>query len=200
MIRRPARFTKIKIINLNVDNSQPKRNNNSNVGNTGSPKCRQAYGDRVDVVRRIKNFERSTVKSFLNRKLYSTGSTINVERKFESFVKRAMEFPKEIIDRDLYRILCDVNFLNIAYNNIKSKPGNMTSGITTETLDGISYDILNWRRRAPPDRRPLDAGARARPLLLFLMNRAAGCVGVWRGGSSGRRCYRRLLLLPLREQ
>nr|YP_009132704.1 hypothetical protein [Bangia fuscopurpurea]AKA66468.1 hypothetical protein [Bangia fuscopurpurea] len=142
LIRRPARFTKIKIINLNVDNSQPKRNNNSNVGNTGSPKCRQAYGDRVDVVRRIKNFERSTVKSFLNRKLYSTGSTINVERKFESFVKRAMEFPKETIDRDLYRILCDVNFLNIAYNNIKSKPGNMTSGITTETLDGISYDIL----------------------------------------------------------
>nr|AIB08376.1 hypothetical protein [Neoporphyra perforata] len=142
LLGRSVRFTKIKIINLNIDNSQPKRNNNSNFGNTGSPKCWQAYGDRGDVVRRIENFGRSTVKSFSNWKFYSTGCTTNVERKFESFIKRAMEFPKEIIDRDLYRFLCDPNFLNIAYNNIRSKPGNMTPGITTETLDGISFDVL----------------------------------------------------------
>ena len=142
LMGRPVRFTKVKTISSNVNNSQPKRNNNSNFGNTGSPKCWQAYGDRVDVVRRIKNFGRSTVKLFSHRKFYSTGCTTNVERKFESFVKRAMEFPKEVIDRDLYRFLCDVNFLNIAYNNIRSKPGNMTSEITTETLDGISSEVL----------------------------------------------------------
>jgi len=142
LIGRPVRFTKVKIISSNVDNSQPKRNINFNFGNTGSPKCWQAYGDRVGVVRRVKNFERPTVKSFSDKKLYSTGCTTNVERKFESFVKRAMEFPERTIDRDLYHLLCDVNFLNIAYNNIRSKPGNMTPGITAETLDGISYDVL----------------------------------------------------------
>jgi retron-type reverse transcriptase len=32
--------------------------------------------------------------------------------------------------------------LKLAHENLKSKPGNMTPGITAETLDGISIDIL----------------------------------------------------------
>nr|YP_009040931.1 hypothetical protein GU34_p12 [Pyropia kanakaensis]AIB08209.1 hypothetical protein [Pyropia kanakaensis] len=139
----PARFTKVKKINFNVDNSQPKRNNNFNFGNTGSPKCWQAYGDRVDVVRKSKIFGRSTVKLFSTKKFYSTGCTTNVEQKFKSFVKRAVEFPKETIDRNLYHFLCDTNFLKIAYNNIRHKFDNITLEITTEILDAILKDIAN---------------------------------------------------------
>jgi len=35
-----------------------------------------------------------------------------------------------------------VDLLKLAYNNIKSKPGNITPGITPETLDGISLEKL----------------------------------------------------------
>jgi nicotine oxidoreductase len=36
----------------------------------------------------------------------------------------------------------DVEFLTLAYNNIKSKPGNMTPAINPDTLDGISNETL----------------------------------------------------------
>jgi hypothetical protein len=38
----------------------------------------------------------------------------------------------------LIRILADPAFLQACYMMIKGKPGNMTMGITEETLDGIS--------------------------------------------------------------
>ena len=48
-------------------------------------------------------------------------------------------------DRDgryngIIRILADVGFLQYCYVLIKGKPGNMSPGITKETLDGISYE------------------------------------------------------------
>ena len=36
----------------------------------------------------------------------------------------------------------NVELLTIAYNNIKSKPGNMTPAINPDTLDGISQETL----------------------------------------------------------
>jgi len=46
------------------------------------------------------------------------------------------------VDRPLYSIISDPNILELAYNNIKSKPGNITPGITPETLDGVSHTYL----------------------------------------------------------
>lgn len=40
----------------------------------------------------------------------------------------------------LIRILADAGFLQYCYMLIKGKPGNMSKGITRETLDGISYE------------------------------------------------------------
>lgn len=42
------------------------------------------------------------------------------------------------IDRNLISLLSNPKLLELAYNNIKSKPGNMTPGVNPETLDGIS--------------------------------------------------------------
>lgn len=50
--------------------------------------------------------------------------------------------PNAIIDRNLYNIISNVDTLIYAYENIKSKPGNMTPGVTPETLDGISKEKL----------------------------------------------------------
>lgn len=36
--------------------------------------------------------------------------------------------------------MCDPDLLYLAYNNIKSKPGNMTPGIVPTTLDGMSFE------------------------------------------------------------
>lgn len=40
----------------------------------------------------------------------------------------------------IIRILADAGFLQFCYMLIKGKPGNMSKGITKETLDGISYE------------------------------------------------------------
>jgi hypothetical protein len=36
------------------------------------------------------------------------------------------------------RLVADLNVLLLAYNKIKSKPGNMTPGADGKTLDGLS--------------------------------------------------------------
>lgn len=43
----------------------------------------------------------------------------------------------------LIRILADAGFLQVCYLLIKGKPGNMSKGMTKETLDGISlcYEV-----------------------------------------------------------
>jgi retron-type reverse transcriptase len=46
------------------------------------------------------------------------------------------------VNDDLYKIVCDVDVLAWAYECIKSKAGNMTKGVTGETLDGMSLDKL----------------------------------------------------------
>lgn len=50
--------------------------------------------------------------------------------------------PHSEVDRKLYALLCKEEMLMLAYDNIKSKPGNMTPGILPETLDGMSIEVL----------------------------------------------------------
>jgi hypothetical protein len=78
----------------------------------------------------------------LDDNLLSTqaASESHVLNKLQSLKKRAESFPNLPIDRDLMQILCQPEFLMMAYDNIKSKPGNMTPGVTPETLDGINKE------------------------------------------------------------
>ena len=39
---------------------------------------------------------------------------------------------------DLYRLMCKRDLYIVAYERIKSKPGNMTPGTDKETADGFS--------------------------------------------------------------
>jgi hypothetical protein len=54
---------------------------------------------------------------------------------------------KALLQKDLdgkvsnaFEILTNRKVLELAYESIKSKPGNMVRGTTRETLDGISVD------------------------------------------------------------
>jgi retron-type reverse transcriptase len=89
---------------------------------------------------------RVTVDTISNARSYSTGSTTesnsNVAKKLESLFKRSEKFPHETIYRPLYKIICTTDILNIAYNKIKSNPGQMTPGVKPEILDGMSLEVL----------------------------------------------------------
>jgi group II intron reverse transcriptase/maturase len=82
---------------------------------------------------------RAEVKLLSRRNYSGTGCTGNSVKKLDSLTQRCKEQPHEPVDRPLYSIICDPTLLELAYNNIKSKPGNMTPGITPETLDGVSH-------------------------------------------------------------
>lgn len=64
---------------------------------------------------------------------------------------RSNKFPQEIIDRDLYGLISRLDMLELAYNNLKSRPGSMTPGVTPETLDGISHEALDNIRKQLKD-------------------------------------------------
>lgn len=66
----------------------------------------------------------------------------DVIRLLENLFIRSKNFVNEPIDRKLYKLMCNIEILEIAYNNLKSKPGQMTPGINPETLDGMSKEVL----------------------------------------------------------
>jgi group II intron reverse transcriptase/maturase len=46
------------------------------------------------------------------------------------------------VNRDLYRLLYRPELYELAYQKIKSKPGNMTAGSDGQTLDGFSLQVI----------------------------------------------------------
>jgi hypothetical protein len=46
------------------------------------------------------------------------------------------------VNRDLYRLMYKEDLYIVAYERIKSKPGNMTPGTDQETLDGFSLETI----------------------------------------------------------
>jgi retron-type reverse transcriptase len=54
---------------------------------------------------------------------------------------------KDLVNRNIMDILTDINVLIAAYQHIKLKPGNRTSGSTSKTLDGINMPYFERLRR-----------------------------------------------------
>lgn len=82
------------------------------------------------------------VASLLFRRNYVSGGDTeeksNVASKLNKLALRSNLYKNQKIDRELYSLIYKPEMLIYAYENIKSKPGNMTPGVTPETLDGIS--------------------------------------------------------------
>jgi hypothetical protein len=57
---------------------------------------------------------------------------------YRELIMNKLEFDQEGKCTNAFKIICNEEILKIAYNIIKSGPGNMTKGVDRETLDGIS--------------------------------------------------------------
>ena len=60
--------------------------------------------------------------------------------KFEKLVQ-IFSKPKENFKvNDIYRLMFNVRMYEVAYQKLKSNPGNMTPGINPVTLEGLSME------------------------------------------------------------
>jgi retron-type reverse transcriptase len=64
-------------------------------------------------------------------------------KKLRELHERSKAYPHLILDRNLYKILCDREIYLLAYQKLRSNPGNMTQGSTPETLDGMSTKLID---------------------------------------------------------
>lgn len=121
--------------------------------NTGLPKGSNSYWQRNNYstwsspkrleydLGNAKGKERVVASLLFSRTYVSGGDTeekSNVASKLNKLAVRSNLYPNQKIDRELYSLIYKPEMLIYAYENIKSKPGNMTPGVTPETLDGIS--------------------------------------------------------------
>jgi group II intron reverse transcriptase/maturase len=130
--------------------------NRTNKGTPGLHKACKGYGNRdltvlaLPVGGKIQGLKgpviirgRKSVCIIDQYRQYSSGATVKVLNKLADLNRRSKLKPDKIIDRDLYAdfILNKEMFL-IAYDKLKSNPGNMTPGFTPDTLDGFSLEII----------------------------------------------------------
>jgi len=143
-------FTRLILNKVNGKNGQPKDGVWTRIATVGLPKGSDSYGNRVTIVPanargNTLGWGRVAAKTFSGKIYYSTGCTrteVKVIKKLENLHQRSKKFPNAVIDRDLFNLVCDVDFLTIAYNKLKSKPGQMIPGVNPETLGGMSMDVL----------------------------------------------------------
>lgn len=115
----------------------------------GLPKGGNTYGNRAIIV-----LQKGRIAANLSfSRYYSTGSggtKVNVKSKLKDLYLRSKNITQKPIDRNVYKLICDIEILKLAYENLKSKPGIITKnpGINPETLDGLSIDSLNKIRLA----------------------------------------------------
>ena len=144
------------IINtFTAESEQPKESYKEiNVGTTGLPKTRNGYGNRGIIVPSIGLTLLSNglkdpvvsgrIPSLWQRNYSSTAgdsSTVKSDaiRKLLWLEGKCKE-DKEYVAKDIYSILYNKRLYEMAYGNLKSKPGNM--GITPTTLDGFSEKVI----------------------------------------------------------
>jgi nicotine oxidoreductase len=100
----------------------------------GFPNGSNSYGDGVSIVDNGKG-SHSIIK--VRQRMYSTSAFAANEK----YSGRDVLSKLRILNGkyfDLYKIICDENFLFGCYFSIKSNSGNMTPGVDGETFDGIS--------------------------------------------------------------
>lgn len=130
-----------EIIRFKGESDQPKGSVRILLQSSGLPTGRNSYGNRVAVVpSNVRG--RATVVAKFNCRSYSTDRATNATSRLNYLMKLSKKSTNEPIRMNVYKILTDPDFLYNAYQKIKSKPGNMTRGISSTTLDGMSGEII----------------------------------------------------------
>lgn len=66
----------------------------------------------------------------------------DAEKEISRLAKMCLVNPNIIIREKIYKLLYNPRLYEIAYDKLKSKPGNMTPGIVPTTLDGFSLEVI----------------------------------------------------------
>jgi hypothetical protein len=136
--------TRSEIIRLKDENGPPKEDVQINLMTIGLPKGSNFYGNGIIVVPYTVARRGRVIAPLLYKRHYGTGgpeiTQINVESKLNKLSVIAAKKP--IITDNLYKLLCNINTLQYAYENIHRKPDNMTNGVSPKTLDGISEEFF----------------------------------------------------------
>lgn len=140
---------------LNNPKGPPKEIINLIKRTKGSPKViLNYYGDRAYNSTRFlignKKYKLSNinwrgsvaVSNKFQRRYYSSVENNNVLSKLEKITILSKQHPTGIIDRGLYSLLTKEDLFIIAYEKLKSKPGNITSALDESTLDGFSKETI----------------------------------------------------------
>ena len=150
-------FSRVVINNFNVEKGQPKEVVGSVYRTSGLPKVGNNYGNRGIVVpagyfgnlyENLNRFGRGRI-SGLDVRMFCSAAESSSTVKSDSTIKllKLANYCKENPDiqiRDqVYRLMYDNRLFEMAYHNIRSKPGNMTPGIVPTTLDGMSTEVIN---------------------------------------------------------
>ena len=102
------------------------------MGNSGLPKERNLHGNGSAIVG-------GTSHKRIHTKVRKSEVSSKPEaRKGRGSLEEMLEFNEKGQCTNAYEVTYDLKALHTAYMNIKSKPGNMTPGADSETLDGIT--------------------------------------------------------------
>lgn len=151
-----VRLLLVSISHLGVHMTQGTNPDREKCGNSGFPKARKGYGNGGIVVGFTLGNTNRLVSPFGTQAMasFSTGHTSNQHPKDASNLpskgsplitstkegERKVAFA-QLDSSKLIHAICHPDVLMLAYEQIKSNPGNMTPGCTKETLDGMS---LQW--------------------------------------------------------
>ena len=109
------------------------------------------------------NYQESTIRLPKERNFYGNGGLILGNRFRIQSITKVIQFKRSLITLagntgkselkkldvengkyfNLYKKICSIEFLELAYIRLKSKPGNMTPGIDNKTLDGINLNFIS---------------------------------------------------------
>jgi len=147
---------RVVIYNRNVESWGSKGNEKVTNGTKGLPKALKGHGNRGIVVPVSNNLGNWLNGQFQRERIPETGvcnystsagssSTVSTDGlgKIQKIYKLCDENNKFIVNDRLYRLLFEKNLYYTAHEKLKSKPGNMTPGVTPTTLDGMSEEVID---------------------------------------------------------
>lgn len=110
----------------------------------GLPKARQGQGSRGIVVpTKLGRIPAIGLRKISTAAGSSSSVSTDAIEKLRKIASLCKENPNFIVTDRLYRLLYDRRLYQIAYDKIKSNPGNMTPGMTPTTLDGMSIEVID---------------------------------------------------------
>jgi group II intron reverse transcriptase/maturase len=142
----------VKRIDLKMENWKPKGTTitGKELGDCLSVGAAMTYGNGASILGNNtlkggrKYYHRSNLQ-YIGVRCYSNVHTMENERELPRRFEKLIDLcaKEELKVNDIYKLMFNLRMYEVAYNHLKSNPGNMTPGINPVTLDGFSIEWIN---------------------------------------------------------